>query len=458
MAKQFFDVFPGLKLNETTTQLFKLVTVERVTATRQKDFVRIYIACDRLILKDVIMDVENEIKNQLFAGCNITIKIYEKFSLSAQYNPEKLLHIYQESILTELQANSPVEYSLFKNANISFPTERQMKLELADTVIAHEKCPELVRILEKIFCERCGIPVDIQAAYQPPKENRHRAEGEIMMARQVAQIAARAGARAVASDFELPGTNMAAVEKGGFSPAKMAGNGPEAGYGGAGANGAPSQAGGPGMDAGYEAYLASMGMQSGGADGMNGGAISAEEYAMMQTMAGAEAPFEGGIVRPAEDAAAFAAGGSGSGANGGMPGGANGTGANAGMPGGAGANGTGTGGGKAAGKNGAEGSGRSGGKGDFKSGKDKFVRGEGRGDFRRAVKKSDNPDVIYGRDFDGEPIAIEDIIGEMGEVVIRGKILKLETREIKNERTIVMFDVTDFSDTMKIKIFTLNEP
>ena len=103
MAKQFFDVFPGLKLDQTTQQLFKLVSVERVTATRQKDFVRVYIVCDRLIVKDTVLYVEKAIKDQLFAGCNIRIKIYEKFNLSAQYNPEKLLHIYYDSILTELQ-------------------------------------------------------------------------------------------------------------------------------------------------------------------------------------------------------------------------------------------------------------------------------------------------------------------------------------------------------------------
>ena len=72
-------------------------------------------------------------------------------------------------------------------------------------------------------------------------------------------------------------------------------------------------------------------------------------------------------------------------------------------------------------------------------------------------QKSDNPDVLYGRDFDEEAIPIEEIIGEMGEVVIRGKIIAMDQREIRNERTILIFDVTDFTDTMTIKIFTLNE-
>lgn len=52
---------------------------------------------------------------------------------------------------------------------------------------------------------------------------------------------------------------------------------------------------------------------------------------------------------------------------------------------------------------------------------------------------------------------IEDIIGEIGEVVIRGQIIRLDKREIKNEKTIIMFDVTDFSDTITVKMFARNE-
>ena len=37
---------------------------------------------------------------------------------------------------------------------------------------------------------------------------------------------------------------------------------------------------------------------------------------------------------------------------------------------------------------------------------------------------------------------IEDIIGEMGEVVIRGKIINTDKREIRNEKTILFFDIT----------------
>jgi len=73
---------------------------------------------------------------------------------------------------------------------------------------------------------------------------------------------------------------------------------------------------------------------------------------------------------------------------------------------------------------------------------------------KREIIKSNNPDVLYGKDFESESMRIVDIEGEVGTVTIRGKILSLESRDIrKNDLTIVMFDVTDFSDTITCKVF-----
>ena len=83
----------------------------------------------------------------------------------------------------------------------------------------------------------------------------------------------------------------------------------------------------------------------------------------------------------------------------------------------------------------------------------------GKRDFRDrgSYKKSDNPDVIYGRDFEEEAIRIEQIMGEMGEVVIRGQILFMDERPIRGEKTILMFSITDFTDTIMVKMFCKNE-
>ena len=75
----------------------------------------------------------------------------------------------------------------------------------------------------------------------------------------------------------------------------------------------------------------------------------------------------------------------------------------------------------------------------------------------RAQKKADDPNLVYGRDFDDEPIELRQVVGEMGEITFRGKVVSLETREIRNERTILMFAVTDFTDTIMVKCFVKND-
>lgn len=77
------------------------------------------------------------------------------------------------------------------------------------------------------------------------------------------------------------------------------------------------------------------------------------------------------------------------------------------------------------------------------------------------LRKSDDPDVIYGKSFDDDAIEIRTILGEMGMVTIRGQILTLEMRDIHTKRgndlTIVILCVTDFTDSMNVKMFVPGE-
>ena len=69
----------------------------------------------------------------------------------------------------------------------------------------------------------------------------------------------------------------------------------------------------------------------------------------------------------------------------------------------------------------------------------------------------DESGLIYGRPFDDEPIELSTVIGEMGEITFRGKVISFDTREIRNEKTIVMYAVTDFTDTIMVKMFVRND-
>ena len=69
-----------------------------------------------------------------------------------------------------------------------------------------------------------------------------------------------------------------------------------------------------------------------------------------------------------------------------------------------------------------------------------------------------NEDVLYGRDFpDEEIVPIRTIDETTRTVAISGMIRRIEKKPIKNDRTILMFDITDFTDTITADLFVTNE-
>ncbi len=79
----------------------------------------------------------------------------------------------------------------------------------------------------------------------------------------------------------------------------------------------------------------------------------------------------------------------------------------------------------------------------------------------KPLKLSDHPDVVYGRDFNDDAIEILSITDAIGTVTIRGQVSSLEIRNIHtkagNDLSIVLLNVTDFTDTMSVKLFIAPE-
>ena len=337
MAKGFLEVFPDLHMTTEMEELLKLVDVERVSSTRDRSSIRIYIVSQRLIHKKNIYDLEKGIREQLFPGKKLTIKIVEKYRLSSQYTPQKLFQVYKDSLLMELKHYSIIEYNMLRRAECTFPQENILHMTVEDNAVFREKTSELKRILEKVFHERCGLPIDVTYEYVPVKENQESQQREAQIQREIndrlVALADKLGdGAAVQAKKEEAGGGVKAAAGNGGSPAPAA----KPAAGGAGA-GAPAASGG------------------------NGGGEWKKSFSR-------DRKFGGGY-----------------------------------------------------------------------------------------QKKSDNPDVLYGRDFDDEFISIRDIAGEMGEVTIRGQIINTDSRLLKSGKTIVIFDVTDFTDTITVKLFAREE-
>ncbi|WP_026512016.1 PolC-type DNA polymerase III N-terminal domain-containing protein [Butyrivibrio sp. LC3010] len=134
MNRPFFTAFPTLKIDDSLKKIFEKVIVEKVSATKSKDFLRIYIRSQMLIEKPVIYQMEKAIKDQMFPDFNITVKIYERFELSSQYTTQNLMELYLDSIMLEIQRYDAVEYTLLKRADFDYPEENKIRLCLEESV------------------------------------------------------------------------------------------------------------------------------------------------------------------------------------------------------------------------------------------------------------------------------------------------------------------------------------
>ena len=336
------EVFPTLHLEGDCKVYMEDVRVDRVVTTRARDLLKVYISCDNIIEKEYIYKVEKELHKQLFSALEggkegPEVKLYETFHLSAQYDAPAVFGAYKNSMLLELKEYSPMLHSMLKSAEMSFEADDKVVLTMEDIPLYHQKSGELLQILDKIVCERCGVRAFFEVAYEEPKESKYREEDDIKIARRIAEIAGNRAAISQTSDSEY--VDMSGVDGNEFE------------------------------------HTASP---------MQGADAKIAEQPQKQPVQKAE---------PAQPPKKEF---------------------------------------------------KKEGKKDFKS-------------FRRQGRRSDNPDVLYGYDVEGEIIPMDQILDEMGEITIRGKVLSVEEREIRNEKTIVSFFITDFTDTMKCKMFCPNE-
>lgn len=79
-------------------------------------------------------------------------------------------------------------------------------------------------------------------------------------------------------------------------------------------------------------------------------------------------------------------------------------------------------------------------------------------EFVRKMIKSDNPDVIYNKEFEDDIIALEDIQDEIGEATVMGQILNIDERFIeKTGKTVMKYEISDFTDSLVIKLYLSKE-
>lgn len=303
--KKFFEVFPSLKLKTGISGVFAEGIVTHISMNSAKTCIKIYIRFNRLIGRDIISEVEQEIGRQIKPFSGMKIIIIERFNLSSLHTPETILTEYRDSILFELGKQNKISEQIFRTSNMKFLDDGLIEIRVADNMVSRTRTPDIIEMLIEMMETRFGMSVVFDVIYEEREESRHSKEAEYKVLRIVEEISSRAGKH----EEPVP-----------------------------------------------------------------------EEKKEQDNKTEKDKP---DTAKAAE-----------------------------------------------------------------KKKEDKPAR-----EFQRPVKRSDNPDVIYGRDFDDEPITLDTVIQEMGEITFRGRIIAVDKRELRNGKVIFMFDVTDFTDTITVKLF-----
>jgi DNA polymerase III, alpha chain, Gram-positive type len=346
MEKKFTDVFPKLNLSNEFRGLFSMVEVIKIATTTDRSSLRIVIKSPRLIEKDTIYYVEEQIKRQLFTGKRLNVKIYERFNLSEQYTPVNILEIYKESICRELFSVSSVVCHMFKTSDIKIENNI-MSIVLEDNIVSRKKAVELKDYFEKLYTERFGFELEVCLNYikteRKAKSDYSQRENEIEKYKTSNEIISN-NENLETFEYELSNNDNINTSS-------------------------------------YNNY---------------------ENHNIVTNNIAEQSINSNSDIIP----------------------------------------------------KGIKGSDKIEQNNDSNQNSKKY--GGNLGNHKREFgrKKSANPDVLYGRDFDDEITMLENVTGEIGEIVVRGQIINHEQRVLKSGRSIIIFDITDFTDTITVKMFS----
>ncbi|MDE6781481.1 MAG: PolC-type DNA polymerase III [Ruminococcus sp.] len=71
---------------------------------------------------------------------------------------------------------------------------------------------------------------------------------------------------------------------------------------------------------------------------------------------------------------------------------------------------------------------------------------------------SESAEIVFGKAIREVPAPIGEALKNMGEkVIVVGDVFALELKEVRNEKTVATFDITDYSGSVKVKILAENE-
>lgn len=166
----FFDVFEGLSAPKDVSMLFEDVIVDRVVASNAKAILKIYIRSHHIINSKKIKTMEYQLHKQLFPSLSVTL--FERYDLSAQYTPKKLMEIYKKSLLDEVKERSVLEYNILKHGKIEY-FDNTFCFDVEDNFLYKSVCQDFANNITQIFKNRFNYDIQVKFKFYKPKKSKN---------------------------------------------------------------------------------------------------------------------------------------------------------------------------------------------------------------------------------------------------------------------------------------------
>ncbi len=411
MEVSFREAFGQAGLNHELERLFEDVTIDHMFVIRRENLVQIYLSYNRLIRKEHIFELERELDRKFFAERGLHCHVIEDYHLSDKYDAAYVVSDYWNSFLLELDGVDHVLHTIMKGVTAAVDGE-QLMLTVPDNFVARHNEDLIIRTCERVFAERFHLPLRPAVKYVDVDDSAEREEKEAYIRKQDALLTEKIRAASgqnenasleevIDSYLDVPGNSAAGGSDAKSDSRVSGGNDPGAGDSDGERGNTPNSSVSPNSGGEPESRDAR--------ETEKNGQISAS-------------------ISSGEDSAKAMGNSSGKDV--------------------------------VSGGNGTSGYGKKS-KGNydrntFSKQKSRFENGP------KPLKASDNPNLIYGRDFEEEAEPIINLGETYEATTIRGEVIFIDEREYTSKKDgslqlILKFTITDYTDTIRFKIFIPKE-
>ena len=92
-TKGFFDYFPNIQLSDELRELLRSHPVENAVYYKKKETLCLTIAFQEIASSEILAEIENEIKSQVFPERTLKIRIIPRFVFEEKLSIEQIMDI-----------------------------------------------------------------------------------------------------------------------------------------------------------------------------------------------------------------------------------------------------------------------------------------------------------------------------------------------------------------------------